>query len=59
MAERIRLERDRRECAPEEAAIESWFEDLGVYLVIPGDDTMRDRTDIDRRTPSTSAERGH
>ena len=53
MAERIRLDRDHPERAPEEAVIESWVENLGVYLIIPTDDTIRDKTDIGR-TASTS-----
>jgi hypothetical protein len=57
MAERIRLDRDHPGRAPEEAVIESWVENLGVYLMIPSDHTMRDRSDIGR-TASTSAKRG-
>ena len=58
MPGRIRVDRGHRKRAPEEAAIESWVENLCVYLTIPGDDTLRDNTDI-RRTASTSAERGN
>jgi hypothetical protein len=57
MAERIRLDRDHPGRAPEEAVIESWVENLGVYLMIPTDDTMRDKSDFGR-TASTSAKRG-
>ena len=53
MAERIRLDRDHPERAPEEAVIESWVENLGLYLIIPTDDTIRNKTDIGR-TASTS-----
>jgi hypothetical protein len=49
MAERIRLDRDHPEPAPEEAVIESWVENLGVYLMIPSDDIIRGKTDIGRR----------
>jgi hypothetical protein len=46
MPERIRVHRDRRTRSPEETAIESWVENLGVYLTLPGDDPVRDKTDI-------------
>jgi hypothetical protein len=57
MTERIRVDRDHRKRSPEEVAIESWVEDLGVYLTIPADDTLRDHIDIDR-TASPAAGRG-
>ena len=41
MAERMRLDRDPPARAPEEAVIESWVEEIGVYLTIPTDDTRR------------------
>jgi hypothetical protein len=57
MAERIRPDRDHLERAPEETAIESWVEDLGIYLMIPGGETTRQRM-VGRRLPITSAGRG-
>ena len=35
MAERTRPDIDDLDRAPEEAAIETWLEDSGVYLTIP------------------------
>ena len=57
MAERIRLDRDHPERAPEEAVIESWVENLGVYLTIPTDDTIQDKTDIGRMASAAAKRR--
>jgi hypothetical protein len=43
---RTKGDRDRRKRAPEEVAIESWVEDLGVYLTLPGDDPLPGNADI-------------
>lgn len=57
MAEPIRRDRDDFVRAPEEAVIESWVEDPGIYLTIPRGDTMRQRMDR-TSTADTSAVRG-
>lgn len=56
MAEPIRRDRDHSARAPEEAAIESWVEDSGIYLTIPRGDTTRQRVDR-TSTADTSAVR--
>ena len=57
MAEPIRRDRDDFVRAPEEAVIESWVEDPGIYLTIPRDDTTRQKMDR-TSTADTSAVRG-
>jgi hypothetical protein len=57
MPERTRVDRDRRKRAPEEAVIESWVENPGIYLTLPSDDPLRDNTGIGP-TASTPAARG-
>ena len=57
MAEPIRRDRDHFARAPEEAAIESWVEDPGIYLTIPRGDITRQRMDR-TSTADTSAVRG-
>ena len=57
MAETIRRDRDDFVRAPEEAVIESWVEDPGIYLTIPRDDTTRQKMDR-TSTADTSAVRG-
>jgi hypothetical protein len=37
MMERTRPDGDDLERAPEEAAIETWLEESGVYLTLPGE----------------------
>jgi hypothetical protein len=52
MAERIRLDRDHPARAPEEAVIESWVENVGVYLMIPTGDPRRTPRATDGRPAS-------
>jgi hypothetical protein len=57
MAQPTRRDRDHVPRAPEEAAIESWVEDPGIYLTIPRGNTTRQRVDR-MSTADTSAVRG-
>ena len=57
MADPKRRDRDHFARAPEEAAIESWVEDPGIYLTIPSGDTTRQRVNR-RSTADPSAVRG-
>ena len=57
MPEHPRLDGTDLKPAPEEAAIESWLEDSGVYLTIPGANRLRSsvRSPFDRRCDPPSA----
>jgi hypothetical protein len=46
MAEHTRPDGNDLERAPEEAAIETWLEESGVYLTIPGSAPARQSIDI-------------
>ena len=46
MAEHTRPDGNDLERAPEEAAIEAWLEDSGVYLTIPGSEPARQPIDM-------------
>jgi hypothetical protein len=57
MAEHPRLDAPDLKPAPEEAVIESWLEDSGVYLTIPGANRLRSsvRSPFDGRGDRPSA----
>ena len=46
MAEDNRSDHDDLERAPEEAAIETWVEESGVYLRVPGSEPVRQTIDV-------------